>query len=536
MHPSAARGVAAALLLAVALAVTGSAPASHAADPRAPWLLVAGAGHLFVGAPRTRAERIASQGFEAWPSWSRDGTLLLASSTRAGLGSRPGRLALVTQNPDGTGIRPVTQERTGDEAEGRWSPAGTRIAFTRRDADGSGDIALVDVATGLVRPVVATPADERQPAWAPNGRWLAYVSDAAGTADVYLHSLQTGHDAPITSGAGSETAPAFSPTGSHVVYVSDESGSDDLVLQTLADGTRRQLTADPGDERAPVWSPEGSEIGFVAVEPDGTRTLKAVRLADGRERVLAGAPAHASGFDWRVVPLGRELLPDMAQRVPANLVVTSFHGRFRLGFDSTVANIGRGPLEVHGTRRAGVPTMHAAQVVTLADGGTRVYPGIGFMRYFTSAEHNHWHFLTYERYELRRPDGTILVRDHKAGFCFRDNPARRVARHLPGEPAGPVFVESCRKNEPRALNVTTGSSVGSLDWYPAFFHGQYVDVTGVPGGVYDLVHHVNVAFALRERSYANDAASLRIRLRWPQGRRSAPAVAILRRCPLRDRC
>jgi hypothetical protein len=99
-----------------------------------------------------------------------------------------------------------------------------------------------------------------------------------------------------------------------------------------------------------------------------------------------------------------------------------------------------------------------------------------------------------------------------------------------------VFIENCRKNEPWALAVTTGSSVGSLDWYPAFFHGQYVDVTAVPAGVYDLVHRVNVEFALRESDYGNDASSIRIRLSWPHGRTSPPVAALLRRCPLRDRC
>jgi hypothetical protein len=345
----------------------------------------------------------------------------------------------------------------------------------------------------------------------------------------------------LTSEPGNETAPIFSPSGSAVVFVSDAAGSSDLVLLTLADGTQRALTTDPGAELAPVWSPDGSEVGFVSIGTDRTRTLKAVRVADGSERVLAAAPAGATGFDWQVVPLRHELLPDMAQRLPANLVVTTTvvggRRRFRLGFDSTVANIGRGPLEVHGTRGGGAPTMHAAQLVALAGGGTRSYRDIGFMRYFTSAEHNHWHFLGYERYELRRSrDDALLVRDHKAGFCFRDNPARRVARHLPGEPAGAVFVESCRKNQPRALSVTTGSSVGSLDWYPAFFHGQYVDVTGVPPGRYDLVHRVNVDWALREVSYANNAASIAIRLAWPQGRSAPPTVTLLRRCPGRDRC
>ena len=111
-----------------------------------------------------------------------------------------------------------------------------------------------------------------------------------------------------------------------------------------------------------------------------------------------------------------------------------------------------------------------------------------------------------------------------------------MKRHLPNEPAAPVFVDNCRKNQPRALSVTTGSSVGSLDWYPAFFHGQYVDISGVPDGRYTLVHRVNYRFALRESSYANNTASLGIRIAWPNGRRSAPTVAIVRRCPSSDAC
>ncbi|MEA2282554.1 MAG: hypothetical protein QOK21_3161, partial [Solirubrobacteraceae bacterium] len=54
------------------------------------------------------------------------------------------------------------------------------------------------------------------------------------------------------------------------------------------------LTSDPGDELAPVWSPDGTEVGFVAIAPDGTRSLKAVRLADLGERTLAAARARTS--------------------------------------------------------------------------------------------------------------------------------------------------------------------------------------------------------------------------------------------------
>ena len=88
------------------------------------------------------------------------------------------------------------------------------------------------------------------------------------------------------------------------------------------------------------------------------------------------------------------------------------------------------------------------------------------------------------------------------------------------------FVAAAKRN-PRALRVVEGTSLGFMDRYPAFFHGQNDDITGLPAGDYDLVHRVNADLALEELRYENDAASVRLRLAWRQGR---PHVVVLRRC------
>jgi hypothetical protein len=72
-----------------------------------------------------------------------------------------------------------------------------------------------------------------------------------------------------------------------------------------------------------------------------------------------------------------------------------------------------------------------------------------------------------------------------------------------------------------------GTSPGYTDRYPAFFHGQNVDITGVPTGTYDLTHRVNASMQLRELRYENDAASVRLRLTWIAG---TPHVRVLRTC------
>jgi len=78
-----------------------------------------------------------------------------------------------------------------------------------------------------------------------------------------------------------------------------------------------------------------------------------------------------------------------------------------------------------------------------------------------------------------------------------------------------------------------GTTPGYTDRYPAFFHGQNVDITGVTAGIYVLAHRVNAAMQLRELRYDNDAASGRIRIAWRKG---YPTVRVLRSCPATDTC
>jgi hypothetical protein len=77
--------------------------------------------------------------------------------------------------------------------------------------------------------------------------------------------------------------------------------------------------------------------------------------------------------------------------------------------------------------------------------------------------------------------------------------------------------------------------VGYTDRYPANFHGQRLELTGVPPGRYWLVHRANPDFRLREARYDNNAASLLVRITWPDGHRAAPRIETLRACR-RERC
>ena len=116
-------------------------------------------------------------------------------------------------------------------------------------------------------------------------------------------------------------------------------------------------------------------------------------------------------------------------------------------------------------------------------------------------------------------------------------PHRPLGQRAKGsKPAKRTVYKIMRARNTKAQAVMQGTTVGYSDVYPAHFHGQNLDLTRVPAGIYVLVHRASPNLLIRELRYENNAASVRIRLSWPQGRSQEPAVRVLARCPATERC
>jgi hypothetical protein len=230
-------------------------------------------------------------------------------------------------------------------------------------------------------------------------------------------------------------------------------------------------------------------------------------------------------------------LPDLDQEVPNQLDVSvsgrGAHRSYRLGFGSGVRNVGAGPLIIDGHRASPSAPMAADQLIE-TDGGQARVPGAGRLRYVRSPDHQHWHLLGFDRYELRRVGGggRTLIRDRKSGFCLGDR-YRVTTRSVPQAPPHAAYRTRCGLTHPELLHVREGISVGYGDFYAGHLEYQDLPLDGLRDGRYVLVHRANADRRLRESEYGNNAASVLLDLRRHDG---VPSLQVVATCPDSARC
>jgi dipeptidyl aminopeptidase/acylaminoacyl peptidase len=103
------------------------------------------------------------------------------------------------------------------------SPDGRRVAFTVRETNWADntyetEVWIADVsAVGSARPLTSGAKSSQQPAWSPDGTWIAFVSDRSDVRQLYRLSVEGGEAEALTSGEA-VSAFAWSPDSRRIAY------------------------------------------------------------------------------------------------------------------------------------------------------------------------------------------------------------------------------------------------------------------------------------------------------------------------------
>jgi len=176
---------------------------------------------------------------------------------------------------------------------GSLSPSGARVALEFR-----GEIVTLPREKGDDRNLTQSPGvHDRSPAWSPDGKWIASVSDQDGEYALHL-APQDGKGAPrkvALQGAGFYGNPRWSPDSKKLSF-SDNSMT--IFVLDVAAGTQTKVSSDPLYGPVPVhhhaWSPDSRFLAYTQNTPTYFNRLFLYSVADGKSYPVSDGLADAT--------------------------------------------------------------------------------------------------------------------------------------------------------------------------------------------------------------------------------------------------
>jgi len=242
------------------------------------------------------------------------------------------RIALVLQDPSPQEIEAARRVKAGEKAKKTAQPPWVidRLQF-KEDTIGYLDnrrkhLYVLDVASRAVTQITTGDFDDDQPAWSPDSKAIAFVSNRTVDADANYNTdiwtvASDNHDggksvAQVTTNAGADVSPTWSPDGKWIAYASQtdahalDYATYHLAVSPAAGGAARVLSAKlDRNVFQPRFAPDGQSV-YAVVEDDGVQPLVRISVAGGEVTRLTTGRVHVSDYS---VSRGGEIALTLSQ-------------------------------------------------------------------------------------------------------------------------------------------------------------------------------------------------------------------------------
>jgi len=165
-------------------------------------------------------------------------------------------------DPDGSNLQRLT-EAPGYDAEGSYSPDGSKIVFTSF-RDGNGEIYVMDADGSNLQRITNAPGYDGGPFFSPDGEWIVYRSDRKENdrLQIFLNNVEGTDERQLTDDDHVNWGPYFHPDGRHIAYATSRHGHHnyEIYLHEIETGEETRLTHAPGFDGLPVFSPDGTKL------------------------------------------------------------------------------------------------------------------------------------------------------------------------------------------------------------------------------------------------------------------------------------
>ena len=222
------------------------------------------------------------------------------NSKIAFVSEKDGNSEIYSLNPDGSGLKRLTNNSTSEDGAPIWSPDGSKIVFERLN-NGVRAIFVMNSDGSGVKSLAAPTTSSFDPRWSPDGTKIVFAAGKAGEG-IFVEN-------PDGSGllklASSGQEPDWSPDSAKIAF-----SANNTLFVTDADGSHLAVLSGGSGAQAPVWSPDGETILFS--KSDG---LYKIDLAGGRSNLTSIYNENSTTFAGA---------PDWARSLkPVTLTVTS---------------------------------------------------------------------------------------------------------------------------------------------------------------------------------------------------------------------